>query len=678
MKLTVRNKLFLGFGLVLAIMFIVSINTYVQIGQTTTIQNRVIELRQPTVQAGMQLTNGINLSLAGLRGYMILGDDPTKASLFKTERARGWSEIDAALDEFREFSKGWTVPANVARLRKMEALVEEFRAAQQEVEDISHTDANIPSFYMLLTEAAPRASKVLAAITALIDEESTLPATDERKKLLKLMADSRGSFAIGLANIRAYLLSGDSKFKDTFEAKWKVNQTRAKQIEAVASLFNAKQRKAWQEYQSIRQEFAPLPLKMFASRASKEWNLANYWLGSKAAPKAKAIMGILDEMRASQNKLSADDTELLAEKSAWMKIILVIASLIALLVGATIAIVISRMITVPLSKAVAYAKVLATGDLTTPPLEKSNDDELGELTDSMNELSNKLGNVIQQVHSSTAILSTAAVQLSGTALLTDEGMAKQQLEVEQVATAMNEMTATVQEVAQNANEAAASTSHADKETGSGSALMKQNSDSIHRLAQRIEQATSTINKLGEDTQGVDEVVGVINGIAEQTNLLALNAAIEAARAGEQGRGFAVVADEVRTLASRTQQSTVEIRTMLDRLKAGAAEAVQVMEEGHKQAQESVESANAATASLDVISQAVATINDMNTQIAAASEEQSAVAEEMNRSIVQISTEAETTSHSARETGSAAQQVNELAALLQELVANFKVELGGNS
>ena len=678
MKLTVRNKLFLGFGLVLAIMFIVSINTYVQIGQTTTIQNRVIELRQPTVQAGMQLTNGINLSLAGLRGYMILGDDPAKASLFKAERARGWSEIDAALDEFREFSKGWTVPANVARLRKMEALVEEFRAAQQEVEDISHTDANIPSFYMLLTEAAPRAGKVLAAITALIDEESTLAATDERKKLLKLMADSRGSFAIGLANIRAYLLSGDSKFKDTFEAKWKVNQTRAKQIEAVASLFNAKQRKAWQEYQSIRQEFAPLPLKMFASRASKEWNLANYWLGSKAAPKAKAIMGILDEMRASQNKLSADDTELLAEKSAWMKIILVIASLIALLVGATIAIVISRMITVPLSKAVAYAKVLATGDLTTPPLEKSNDDELGELTDSMNELSNKLGNVIQQVHSSTAILSTAAVQLSGTALLTDEGMAKQQLEVEQVATAMNEMTATVQEVAQNANEAAASTSHADKETASGSALMKQNSDSIHRLAQRIEQATSTINKLGEDTQGVDEVVGVINGIAEQTNLLALNAAIEAARAGEQGRGFAVVADEVRTLASRTQQSTVEIRTMLDRLKAGAAEAVQVMEEGHKQAQESVESANAATASLDVISQAVATINDMNTQIAAASEEQSAVAEEMNRSIVQISTEAETTSHSARETGSAAQQVNELAALLQELVANFKVELGGNS
>ena len=677
MKLTVRNKLFLGFGLVLAIMFIVSINTYIQIGQTTTIQNRVIELRQPTVQAGMQLTNGINLSLAGLRGYMILGGDPDKATIFKAERARGWQEIDAALGQFDKFSKGWTVPTNVERLRNMEALVEEFRTAQQEVEDISHTNANVPAFNMLLTEAAPRAGKVLAAITALIDEESTLPATDERKKLLKLMADSRGSFAIGLANIRAYLLSGDTKFKENFEAKWQVNQTRAKQIETMASLFNAKQRKAWQEYQSIRQEFAPLPPKMFASRASKEWNLANYWLGSKAAPKAKAIMAILSEMRASQDKLSADDTELLAEKSTAMKTILVTASLIALAVGVIIALVISRMITIPLSKAVNYAKILATGDLTTPPLESTSDDELGELTDAMNELSNKLGNVIQMIHSSTAILSTAAVQLSGTAELTDQGMAKQALEVEQVATAMNEMTATVQEVAQNATEAATSTSHADNETASGTALMKQNSDSIHRLAQRIEQATVTINKLGNDTQGVDEVVGVINGIAEQTNLLALNAAIEAARAGEQGRGFAVVADEVRTLASRTQQSTVEIRTMLDHLKAGAVDAVRVMEEGHQQAQESVESANAATKSLSAISEAVAVINDMNTQIATASEEQSAVAEEMNRSIVQISTEAETTAHSARETGSAAQEVNDLAAQLQELVSKFKVELSSH-
>lgn len=676
MTLTVRNKLFLGFGLVLAIMFIVSANTYIQIGQTTDIQNRVIELRQPTVQAGMQLTNGINLSLAGLRGYMILGGDPAKATIFKNERARGWQEIDEALDKFREFSKGWTVPANVDRLHRMETLVEEFRAAQQEVEEISHTDANVPSFNMLLTEAAPRAGKVLAAITALIDEESTLPATDERKQLLKLMADSRGSFAIGLANIRAYLLSGDTKFKENFEARWKVNQARAQQIDGMSYLLTPAQQQAWQDYQHIRSEFAPLPPKMFASRASKEWNLANHWLGTKAAPKAKAIMSILSEMRVSQDKLSANDTTLLEEKSATMKVILVVASLIALVVGTIIAIVIARMITVPLSKTVDYAKVLATGDLTAPPLEKSADDELGELTDAMNSLSNKLGNVIQMIHSSTAILSSAATQLSGTAKLTDEGVANQQRELEQVATAMNEMSATVQEVAQNANVAAASTAEADNETNSGSALMKQNRDSIHRLAQRIEEATTTINQLGQDTQGVDEVVGVINGIAEQTNLLALNAAIEAARAGEQGRGFAVVADEVRTLASRTQQSTVEIRTMLDRLKAGAANAVEVMEEGHRQAQESVESANAASNSLASISQAVASINDMNTQIATASEEQGAVTDEMNRSIVQISSQAENTANSARETGAAAQEVNDLAAQLQELVAKFKVELSG--
>ena len=672
MKLTVKNKLLLGFGSVLAVVFLISVNTYYRIVQTTDIQNRVINLRQPTVMAGMNLADGLHLSLAGLRGYMILGGDPKKAEIFKNERAQGWKHIDASMAEFNEFAKNWTVPANIERLQEMQGLVEEFRTAQEEVEAISHTDENVPAFKTLLTEAAPRASTIMKAITALIDEESKLPATGERKKLLKLLADSRGSFAIGLANIRAYLLSGDTKFRDNFLAKWEVNETRFKQIEAIRSLFTPTQDKAWNDYSRIRAEFAPYPGIMFKSRGGKEWNKANHWLGSKAAPKAKKIMEILQEMRVSQDELAAKDIASLEHQTTVLNIMMVVGTLIAILIGAGVSVYISRMITVPLNVVVTRAKAIAEGDLSGAALNATGDDELTELTYAINDMDASLKNVMQMIGGTTSELAAASDQLNSMSEKTSQGMENQRRETEQVATAMNEMTATVQEVAQNASIASTSAKDADNEATAGTNVVEQNMASINNLAQSIEQTKDTIYQLGEDTKGVDDIVKVISGIAEQTNLLALNAAIEAARAGEQGRGFAVVADEVRSLAASSQKSTEEIRTMLERLKTGATDAVQAMDEGHAQAQSSVEQARAASVSLTAISTAIAAINDMNAQIATASEEQSAVAEEMNRSIVEISGEAETTLENTRETSVAAAQVGSLAVQMKELVARFKM------
>ena len=672
MKLTVKNKLLLGFGSVLLVVFLVSVNTYYRIVQTTATQDRVIHLRQPTVMAGMNLADGVHLSLAGLRGYMILGGDPKKAEIFKNERARGWQQIDGAMAEFNEFAKNWTVPANIERMQEMQGLVEEFRTAQEEVEAISHTNENVPAFNILLTEAAPRASTIMKAITALINEESQLAATSERKKLLKLLADSRGSFAIGLANIRAYLLSGDTQFRDNFLAKWKVNETRFKQIEAISSLFTVTQTKSWNDYSRIRAEFAPYPGIMFKSRGSNEWNKANHWLGSKAAPKAKRIMGILGEMRVSQDALAAKDIASLEQQTNILTIMMVVGTLIAMLIGAAVSVYISRMITVPLNRVVTRAKAIAEGDLSGAALNATGNDELTELTNAINDMDASLKNVMQMIGGTTSELAAASDQLNSMSEKTSQGMENQRRETEQVATAMNEMTATVQEVAQNASIASSSAKEADESAAEGTNVVEQNMASINNLAQSIEETKETIYQLGEDTKGVDDIVKVISGIAEQTNLLALNAAIEAARAGEQGRGFAVVADEVRSLAASSQKSTEEIRTMLERLKTGATNAVQAMDDGHAQAQSSVEQARAASGSLTAISTAIAAINDMNAQIATASEEQSAVAEEMNRSIVEISGEAETTLENTRETSVAAAQVGSLAVQMKELVARFKM------
>ena len=672
MKLSIRNKLLAGFGAVLIIAAVVSIINFVKLGNISAVEERLVELRMPTVLAGEQLTDGIHLSLAGLRGYMILGKDPGAAKKFKAERRRGWERIDGALQKMDEFSQNWTDPANLDRLKKMKVLVEQFRAAQQEVENISHTPENIPAFNMLLTEAAPRASRILKSITAIIDEESRLPATPERKQLLKLLADSRGSFAVGLANIRAYLLSGDTRFADNFHAKWKINQERFEQLSRMTGLFNARQMKAWKNYKRIRAEFAGLPPKMFKLRAGKDWNLANYWLGTRAAPKAGAIMEILKEMRASQDELALRDQEALGDETSSMKVMMIVGTLVAIAIGVFVSLFISRMIFVPLSRVVERAKSIAAGNLTEPALEEKGRDEITELTVSINEMSNSLRDMVQRIGGSSEQIASSSEELSAITQQSSQSIYEQQSQTEQVATAMNEMSATVQEVSRSISSTAMAAEEANSETEQGCGIVESAIEAIQKLASRIESAAEVIHRVEKDSEDISTVLDVIEGVAEQTNLLALNAAIEAARAGEQGRGFAVVADEVRTLAGRTQKSTEEINQVIEKLQEGSRQAVEVMNTSREEAQSVVDQARQAGESLATISLAVRKINEMSTQIASAAEEQRATSEEINRNITSISGLANETSAGAQQTAAASEELAQLATDLQGVVAQFRV------
>ena len=299
-------------------------------------------------------------------------------------------------------------------------------------------------------------------------------------------------------------------------------------------------------------------------------------------------------------------------------------------------------------------------------------DEVGMMSTSFNKMLEKFEALVQQIGSSSSQLAAASEEVSSVAQESTNGIMQQRSETDMVATAMNEMAATVQEVASSAESAAGSAHSANNEAQSGSAIVESTAKAIAQLAIDVTEASSVIHQLESDSEDIGSILDVIKNIAEQTNLLALNAAIEAARAGEQGRGFAVVADEVRTLASRTQESTKEIEDMISKLQTGAKHAVEVMEKGRTQAETGETQAKEASESLQAITRAVSTINEMNTHIASSAEEQSSVAEEMNRNIVNISQLADQTATGSEQTTTAANELAQLASDLQQLIGQFKI------
>ncbi|SDX53654.1 methyl-accepting chemotaxis protein [Allochromatium warmingii] len=383
---------------------------------------------------------------------------------------------------------------------------------------------------------------------------------------------------------------------------------------------------------------------------------------------------LIESLVALKNR-SSTDTLLAAQSESHLMILLygtgiVLGMIMAVVLGWLTTHDTLRQIGGEPARVVAIVNQLAEGDLATTIHVRAGDET--SLLAAMARMVEQLRRVLRDVATASSQVAAAAVELSANSEQTRQQVHLEQAETDQVATAMNQMTATVEEVARHAAAAARAAQDTDRETEAGGHVVAQTISAINLLAQEVESAGEVIARLSDDSSEIGAVLDVIRGVAEQTNLLALNAAIEAARAGEQGRGFAVVAAEVRTLASRTQSSIQDIQEKIERVQKGSAGAVAVMTKGQDMARESVVQAQRAGESLQAISAAIASINDMNRQIASAAEEQTAVAEEINRNIHTISTTVDQTAAGSAHIASASEELARLASLLQARVAQFRL------
>ena len=667
-NISIRSKIWGGFGLIQLILAVVAITTALSLSKTESSVDNVVNRIQPTVLASNDLTSTLN-EASGALGYYMLTKDK---SFWKTYE-EGIQNVDTVIQRLISL-----VDANDQQtqelVRDIKKDINSFVAFKGTMLELSKDSLkNEPGMRFSAENLNPIAQEILQKLNeAWISEEGS-ERSKVRKNILMQLGELRYVWANTMASVRRFLAFRNQASIDEYQLRFDLSGEILKKLSKYEDDYTFEQTDAIERIKELRVLYDTSFKEFTVIQLSDKYRTDIHLVKTKVALVLAKIKRNLNILVDKQRTLIESESQSLLSFVSGTKAFVYTMLVVGLVFGFILAWAVSFMITCPLNTAVTAMKDISEGegDLTLR-LDVSGTDEIGQLASSFNGFITKMQDVIREVTSSTSQLSAAAEEMSMITGETRNGVQRQQSETALVATAINEMSSTVHEVAQNAESAASGASQADNQTEQGKQIVSSTVSSITALAAEVETAATVINQLEKDSESIGSVLEVIRGIAEQTNLLALNAAIEAARAGEQGRGFAVVADEVRSLASRTQESTQEIQEMIERLQKGSRDAVTAMEAGQEQAQQTVEQASQAETALNEISIAVAQINEMNAHIAEASRQQGEVAEEINKNIVNITQVADDSANGADQLSTASQEMANLAVNLESQVAHFKI------
>ena len=670
MKLS--SKLFGGYVVVLAVMVIVSaviFNSIHQIVDSSTLVNHTHKVIRTAESVGAAMLD----METGQRGFMIAGKDeflgPFKA---------GQNTFDALIAQGKNLTSD--NPEQVERWKTIDQLKAQWlqEAALPEIEarrEVSKGAKAIENFKQISSRTVGKEAfdSIRDALKVLEDKFSR---NQQGKYLVALTTLALVNMETGQ---RGFLLTGKDESLEPYihgndSLKKHLDQLRAIAANSGVNL---------QDIQLVESRVDAWITKAAKPEIDSRREINSHHM---TIDDAAGLMqngpgkNIMDSLRVELKRIVDAEEILIAARSEEQEStsnfainFSMVGTIAAILIGLSVAFFITRGILTPLQATNNILKDIAEGegDLTIRVPVDTND-EVGELGTSFNAFVEKLQSIIGEISDASSQMASASKEMTEIVEQTSTGIGQQKQETSMVATAITEMTTTVLEVANNAEGASSAAGKANNEAKEGRQIVYSTVEAITDLATNIEHSASVMEELKKNSANIGAVLDVIKSIAEQTNLLALNAAIEAARAGEQGRGFAVVADEVRTLAQRTQQSTTEIESLIDNLQNGAEQAVKVMTKSREQTDLSVEKAQHAGQSLSSITQSVETILQMNTQIATASEEQSAVSEEIQRNVANIQNIAEETSAGAEQTNNASAELARLGGQLSTLVGQFKI------
>ncbi|MEX5595058.1 methyl-accepting chemotaxis protein [Pseudomonas orientalis] len=633
-NISVNLKLGLGFGLVLVLTSILALTGWTSLGGLIDRSNWMSDITQ------------LNASLTKLRivrlQYMLANGDEEVAQNVQTSLDAFAAKQQKLLDSFKS-------PENVKLLNQQKAVI---TAYQQSLNKMREAYRNGNAARQVMGDKADIAN---AQINALDTSVQQMPDSPERFAQFQAVSNAKEEFLLARYEVRGY--TNNVNAENEARAAAQIEKTIAG-LKSLNAVFGSSQQAALSAletalgaYRSAVQSYKAANANIVAARAEMTTQGAD-------------IVTISDKLYDIQ--LDRRDAE-----SAQARSLQLISTLLALLVGIIAAWVITRQITRPLQDTLAVVERIASGDLSHN-IQVTRRDELGVLQQGIQRMGTTLRELISGIRDGVTQIASAAEELSAVTEQTSAGVNSQKIETDQVATAMHEMTATVQEVARNAEQASLAAADADGQARAGDKVVAEAIAQIERLAAEVARSTDAMTHLQQESNKIGSVMDVIKAVAEQTNLLALNAAIEAARAGEAGRGFAVVADEVRGLAQRTQKSTEEIEGLVAGLQNGTQQVANAMNNSRSLTDSSVDLTRKAGASLENITRTVSNIQSMNQQIAAAAEQQSAVAEEISRSIVNVRDVSEQTATASDETAKSSVELARLGSQLQQMVSHFRV------